>query len=677
MIDNETEIKLDSGESIDIEYLKKYLKDALQLEMLTNFMQGVTVSLLAGKKVKEENLKEILSKLLPDHTHNLSDFTDLSNLATKDEIVNAFSQLPLVTPEDVKTIVDKKTSAIFNAIDRLPKEYQDKLLRHQLEVSNVARELSTKLDKTEDIEKLKRQLSVLQEDLATLVRNIVNLGANNSKIDVKELEKKVYAKIGEELKKYEGEGSKGRLYRTFKVFATGYDGLVPKPTQTQIDNNYVLRADGTWVAQSGGSGSPGGSDTQVQFNDSGSFGGDADLTYNKTTNALTVGGLVHTPTIQAHTSAGLTLEAQGGSDVLTIGAGGGVNATAYGGWNFDGATASTIASFGASKTLTSLDTATYPSLTELSYVKGVTSALQTQIDGKQATITGAATTITGSNLTASRAVISNASGKAAVSSVTDTELGYVSGVTSAIQTQIDNKQPLDATLTALAAYNTNGLVTQTGADTFTGRTLTGPAAGITVTNGNGVSGNPTLALANDLSAVEGLSGTGVAVRTATDTWTTRTISAGNGITVTNGDGVSGNPTIAGLGYVIQLNQAQTNWADATVYYFGGAPQATGTTADTNRVYLPKAGTIKAIYASFQQVATGVGTENSTIAVRLNNTTDITVSSAVLNNATFTTVSNTGLSTAVVAGDYIEGKFTAATWATNPTQGKIWLTVYIE
>lgn len=32
---------------------------------------------------------------------------------------------------------------------------------------------------------------------------------------------------------------------------------------------------------------PGGSNTQIQFNDSGAFGGDADLTYNKTTNVLT------------------------------------------------------------------------------------------------------------------------------------------------------------------------------------------------------------------------------------------------------------------------------------------------------------------------------------------------------------------------------------------------------
>jgi len=40
----------------------------------------------------------------------------------------------------------------------------------------------------------------------------------------------------------------------------------------------------------GGSGTPGGSNTQVQFNDAGSFGGDAGFTYNKTDNNLTIQG---------------------------------------------------------------------------------------------------------------------------------------------------------------------------------------------------------------------------------------------------------------------------------------------------------------------------------------------------------------------------------------------------
>jgi hypothetical protein len=94
--------------------------------------------------------------------------------------------------------------------------------------------------------------------------------------------------------------------------------------------------------------------------------------------------------------------------------------------------------------------------TELNYVDGVTSAIQTQIDSKQATITGAATTIDDANLTASRAVISNASGKVAVSAVTDTELGYLDGVTSAVQTQIDGKQ---ATITGAASSITSSNLT--------------------------------------------------------------------------------------------------------------------------------------------------------------------------------------------------------------------------
>ena len=78
--------------------------------------------------------------------------------------------------------------------------------------------------------------------------------------------------------------------------------------------------------------------------------------------------------------------------------------------------------------------------TELGYVNGVTSAIQTQLDAKQATITGSATTIDTESLTASRAVISNGSQKIPVSATTSTELGYVNGVTSAIQTQLDTKE---------------------------------------------------------------------------------------------------------------------------------------------------------------------------------------------------------------------------------------------
>ena len=105
--------------------------------------------------------------------------------------------------------------------------------------------------------------------------------------------------------------------------------------------------------------------------------------------------------------------------------------------------------------------------TELGYLDGVTSGIQSQLNGKQATITGGASTITGANLTASRALVSDGSGKVAVSAVTNTELGYLDGVTSGIQSQLNGKQ---ATITG-------------GASTITGANLTASRA--LVSNGSG------------------------------------------------------------------------------------------------------------------------------------------------------------------------------------------------
>ena len=65
--------------------------------------------------------------------------------------------------------------------------------------------------------------------------------------------------------------------------------------------------------------------------------------------------------------------------------------------------------------------------------------VQTALTSKQDTVVGGASTITKDNLTASRALVSNSSGKVSVSTVTSTELGYLDGVTSNVQTQLNKK----------------------------------------------------------------------------------------------------------------------------------------------------------------------------------------------------------------------------------------------
>jgi hypothetical protein len=62
----------------------------------------------------------------------------------------------------------------------------------------------------------------------------------------------------------------------------------------------------------------------------------------------------------------------------------------------------------------------------------------TTFNGKQAAITGAATTITTADLTASRVLVSDASGKVAANAVTTTTLGFLDA-TSSIQTQLNAK----------------------------------------------------------------------------------------------------------------------------------------------------------------------------------------------------------------------------------------------
>ena len=168
-------------------------------------------------------------------------------------------------------------------------------------------------------------------------------------------------------------------------------------------------------------------------------------------------------------------------------------------------------------------------ITLTGYVKGNAAAAMT------ASTTIPVTDLTGTLLAGQggTGVSTFSSGDVLYASAANTWSAGAKGTTSGVQAW-------DSGLDALAAKSSTGILVQIAANTYSSVSLTQPAAGITISNSDGVAGSPTFALANDLAAVEGLATTGYAVRTATDTWTTRTFTgSASNITITNGDGVAG------------------------------------------------------------------------------------------------------------------------------------------
>jgi len=154
------------------------------------------------------------------------------------------------------------------------------------------------------------------------------------------------------------------------------------------------------------------------------------------------------------------------------------------------------------KTLSSATT----TAAEIGYVNGVTSAIQTQIDAKEPTITvlpvSKGGTNSGAALTSGKAMISTA-GAVVESAVTSTELGYVSGVTSAIQTQLGTKVtgPASATANAMTRYDsTTGKLVKDSAVTLD------DAGGMTFTGTTGFMRLPNLTTVqrNALTAANGM-----------------------------------------------------------------------------------------------------------------------------------------------------------------------------
>lgn len=185
-----------------------------------------------------------------------------------------------------------------------------------------------------------------------------------------------------------------------------------------------------------------------------------------------------------------------------------------------------------------------------------------------------------------------------------------------------------------------------------------PAAGLTIT---GAASAITFALANDLAALEGLGSTGLAARTAADTWAQRTITGtASRLTVTQGDGIAGNPTLdistsyAGQATITTLGTIATGTWQATKIglAYGGVNADLSATGGANQV--------------LQQASAGAAITVGTIAAAgLSNGASGSGAVALVNTPTLITPRLTGYTVAGLPAAGTQGRIAYVTDALAP------------
>lgn len=179
-------------------------------------------------------------------------------------------------------------------------------------------------------------------------------------------------------------------------------------------------------------------------------------------------------------------------------------------------------------------------------------------------------------------------------------------------------QPLDSDLTAVAALAANGLIARTGTGTMAVRIIGMPAAGLSITNGDGVSGNPTVALANDLAAVEGLATTGFVRRTAADTWSASALIDGDLPSALTGKSYNGvTPTANAVGFQLAGGTTSKTLTVSNSITLAGTdgttitlPSTTGTVALNSQTFFIGTTSVAINRASASLSLTGVNIDGS-------------------------------------------------------------------
>lgn len=214
-----------------------------------------------------------------------------------------------------------------------------------------------------------------------------------------------------------------------------------------------------------------------------------------------------------------------------------------------------------------------------------------------------------------------------------------------------------AALDALGAVATNGALTRTGAGTAAARTLTGTAAEITVTNGDGAAGNPTLSLPSALTFT-GKTITGGTF--ASPTLTTPALGTPSAAVLTSATGL---PLTTGVTGTLPVTNGGTGRATSTTAY---GLLAAGTTATGAQQTLAAGLTTQVLVgggaAALPVWTTVTGTGSPVLA------TSPTLVTPVISSITAAAASDLSLAGATAGTNAV--KITNTTASSSPTTGAL-------
>lgn len=167
-------------------------------------------------------------------------------------------------------------------------------------------------------------------------------------------------------------------------------------------------------------------------------------------------------------------------------------------------------------------------------------------------------------------------------------------------------------------------------------------------------------------------GAGVSPAYTTATYPATAGTAGNVLTSDGTNFTSSAP----LASFTQFSTNIGNPADGVTYYLANIFGLTSFTAiaGSAKLWIPRNATITKVYGSFTVAGTLGSNENTTVALRLNDTSNTNISTTVQLTASTVNFSNTGLSISLSAGDYITPLLICPTWGTNPTSVAVTLSI---